>query len=274
MFAKPRALGGGACPGGHWRWVASEFRQDRGLSLVLASPAFSKRVRSNIERAKLLLRMKKDAMISLAPSYVSEFSDVLPQQLIAGLEALGFAGVSETSLGSEKISAAVGTLMNDSKQIEIFSAFRHHAIVYAPIPCEEACPSVAIMERSHMVDVIDMIKGSQRTVALLAPALGAEQTASHEAEELHGSLRHGQSFMTTRCCPAYMRAVEKHVSDMAPVVSDTPTPMHYSAQAAKQADSNAVTVFVGPCIAKSAGGRPGRTDAGVAHGSSALLKKR
>ncbi len=184
----------------------------------------------------------------------------------------------------------------------------YHAIVYVPIPCEEACPVgaiskdetgrekidydqciycgkcmqacpfAAIMERSQIVDVIEKIKTPQRVVAMLAPAiagqfpveygklaaavkalgfddvvevaLGAEQTARHEAAELAHKLKEGQAFMTSSCCPAYMQAVQKHLPEIAGYVSDTPTPMHYTAARVKQYDPQAVTVFIGPCIAK------------------------
>ncbi len=89
---------------------------------VQTCPMGAKRVRSDIQRAKLLLRMKQRVLVSLAPSYVSEFDQTPPEQLIAGLKALGFAGVSETALGAEIISAAVGDRLHDSKQMAISSA--------------------------------------------------------------------------------------------------------------------------------------------------------
>jgi iron only hydrogenase large subunit-like protein len=89
---------------------------------VQTCPMGAKRVRSDIQRAKLLLRIKQRVVVSLAPSHVSEFTEIQPEQLIAGLKALGFAGVSETALGAEKISAAVGERLHDSKQMAISSA--------------------------------------------------------------------------------------------------------------------------------------------------------
>lgn len=89
---------------------------------VQTCPVGAKRVRSDIQRAKLLLRTRKSVLVSLAPSYVSEFADTSPGQLIASLKALGFAGVSETALGAERISAAVDELMQDSRQMSISSA--------------------------------------------------------------------------------------------------------------------------------------------------------
>ncbi|AQT68977.1 Iron hydrogenase 1 [Anaerohalosphaera lusitana] len=184
----------------------------------------------------------------------------------------------------------------------------YHAIVYVPVPCEEACPVGAIakgadgrehidydkctfcgkcmqacpfgaiMERSQMVDVIGKLKSDRKVVAMLAPAMagqfpaefgklcaavramgfdnvmevaeGAAITAEHEANELADRLGDGEQMMTSSCCPAYMETVRKHVPEMAKFVSDTPTPMHYAAKLVKDREPDAVTVFIGPCVAK------------------------
>ncbi|MHC4926606.1 MAG: [Fe-Fe] hydrogenase large subunit C-terminal domain-containing protein [Planctomycetota bacterium] len=89
---------------------------------VQTCPMGAKRVRSDIERAKLLFRMKRRVFVSLAPSFLTEFSDVNPGQLIAAMKALGFEGVSETALGAEQVSAAVADKMNTEKTLAISSA--------------------------------------------------------------------------------------------------------------------------------------------------------
>jgi iron only hydrogenase large subunit-like protein len=47
-----------------------------------------------------------------------------------------------------------------------------------------------------------------------------------------------------------VEAVRRHIPALAPFVSDTPTPMHYTAELVRKEDPEAVTVFVGPCAAK------------------------
>jgi iron only hydrogenase large subunit-like protein len=63
-------------------------------------------------------------------------------------------------------------------------------------------------------------------------------------------MERGEVMMTTSCCPAYVRAVRRHVPELASCISDTRTPMHYTAELAKRADPDCVTVFIGPCLAK------------------------
>ena len=82
-------------------------------------------------------------------------------------------------------------------------------------------------------------------------ALGADMTADCEAAEWKERVMEGgQPFMTTSCCPAYVEAVKKHLPDLAPFVSHTPTPMHNTARWLKDKDPLCVTVFIGPCTAK------------------------
>lgn len=129
-----------------------------------------------------------------------------------------------------------------------------------------------------MLDVLKTLKSSKSAVALLAPAVvgqfpgtleqiasalmklgfsrveevsaGADETVVREAAEWKERIEEGAEFMTTSCCPAYIEAVKKHVPELAPFVSNTPSPMAISAHWIKEADPKDVTVFIGPCVAK------------------------
>ncbi len=72
---------------------------------VLACPAGAKRVRDDLSRARQLLTLKGKVILSLAPSFASEFSGVKPADLAAAIRALGFFGVSETAIGADLVSA-------------------------------------------------------------------------------------------------------------------------------------------------------------------------
>lgn len=101
---------------------------------VQVCPMGAKKVRSDIERVKLLFRMKKHVYASVAPSYLAEFEPVDSSQFIAALKDLGFEGVSETAIGAEQISAAVAARMEKKASVSISSA----------------CPSVVeLIKRYH-----------------------------------------------------------------------------------------------------------------------------
>lgn len=145
--------------------------------------------------------------------------------------------------------------------------------------CAANCPFGAIMARSEIIDVLKAIKEGKRVIAMPAPAImgqfglasiaqiltafikagftdaievavGADITTRNEALELAERMEHGAPFMTTSCCPAYYNAVRKHFPEMQEFVSETLTPMQYTARLLKKQDPNCVTVFIGPCMAK------------------------
>jgi [FeFe] hydrogenase (group B1/B3) len=145
--------------------------------------------------------------------------------------------------------------------------------------CFMACPFGAVMERSQIVGVLSAMKRGEKLVAMVAPAadrqfpgtmeqllaacvkagfadvvevaLGAEKTTRHETEEfLERMERDSKTFMTTSCCPAYVNLVGKHLPELVEHVSLTPSPMVYAHEMVREADPQAKTVFIGPCIAK------------------------
>ncbi len=145
--------------------------------------------------------------------------------------------------------------------------------------CMSNCPFGAMMDKSQLVDVIKhMMAKKRKVVAMYAPAIGAQFkmqagqlegalikagfdkvwevaigadiTADKEAHEFEERMERGDKMMTTSCCPAYVRAVQIHVPELIPCVSETRSPMHYTAELAKKADPDCVTVFIGPCLAK------------------------
>jgi iron only hydrogenase large subunit-like protein len=78
---------------------------------VEVCPNGAKRVRDDLAGTRQLLALKKAVFVSLAPSYVSEFPGIQPAQMIAALKKLGFAGVSETALGAQQVSAQAAALL-------------------------------------------------------------------------------------------------------------------------------------------------------------------
>ncbi|MBO5137580.1 MAG: 4Fe-4S binding protein [Spirochaetaceae bacterium] len=74
---------------------------------VIHCPSHAKHSRDDTARAKHLINQKERVVVSLAPSFISEFSDYTPAQLIAAIKCLGFSDVSETAIGADLVSAQV-----------------------------------------------------------------------------------------------------------------------------------------------------------------------
>lgn len=150
--------------------------------------------------------------------------------------------------------------------------------------CMTACPFGAVMEKSQFIDVLKLLhnanqKNKKPVIAMVAPAIagnqfsgnlkqiatglkllgftniwevagGADIAAKHEALEFAEKMAQGEKMMTSSCCPAYTETVKKHIPELQKYVSTTKTPMHYTAVAVKKNTPDAITVFIGPCIAK------------------------
>jgi len=144
--------------------------------------------------------------------------------------------------------------------------------------CLRACPFGAVMETSQLLDLLRALCAREPAVALIAPSIagqfpgtmgqmvaallrlgftqvievaeGAEEVARLEAREWGERMAQGESFMTTSCCPAYLAAARKHVPELLPHLSSTPSPMRLAAARIRGERPDVTTVFIGPCIAK------------------------
>ncbi|RXQ95608.1 PAS domain-containing protein [Ancylomarina salipaludis] len=103
-------------------------------SCTLVCPVKAKKVRNDLTRVKSLLKRHDKVVVSLAPSYMSEFPNLKDEQLLAALKELGFAHVSETALGAEVVSQRVNEFLEE-KQSGIYIS--------------SACPSVVEMICKH-----------------------------------------------------------------------------------------------------------------------------
>ncbi len=145
--------------------------------------------------------------------------------------------------------------------------------------CEYQCPFGAIADKSSIVDVVKLIKASKnnanyRVYAVVAPAivsqfkyaqagqvysgiralgfydikeaaLGADMVAQKEAKEWAE-----KGFLTSSCCPAFVKYVRHNFPQMADKISTTLSPAAMISKAVKEEDGLAKVVFIGPCTAK------------------------
>ncbi len=147
--------------------------------------------------------------------------------------------------------------------------------------CVYMCPFGAISEKSFILDVIDILKKSEnntkyKVYAVVAPsvssqfsyaklgqvitgikelgfyhvieaALGADLVSYKEAKELRE-----RGFLTSSCCPAFVKYVETQFPQLKDKISHNLSPMAEIASHIKKHDPDCKIVFMGPCTAKKA----------------------
>lgn len=145
--------------------------------------------------------------------------------------------------------------------------------------CVYQCPFGAIMDKSYITHVIDLLKDSDFSkkypvYAVVAPsiasqfkglsvgqivsgiehlgfagaieaALGADLVSYKESLELAE-----KGFLTSSCCPAFVSFVKKNFPDVKDNISTNLSPMATIAKWIKDHEPNSHIVFIGPCIAK------------------------
>lgn len=145
--------------------------------------------------------------------------------------------------------------------------------------CLHKCPFAAIGSKDSIVDVIEAIKSDKPVYAILAPAtegqfgeditmeswrealqqagfddmveagLGGDMTTCSEAEEWLEAYKAGEK-KTTSCCPGFVNMIRKHYPELEDKISTTISPMCAISRMIKAKMPDAVTVFIGPCVAK------------------------
>ncbi|HWT26815.1 MAG TPA: 4Fe-4S dicluster domain-containing protein [Mobilitalea sp.] len=147
--------------------------------------------------------------------------------------------------------------------------------------CVYNCPFGAIVDRSFVLDAIKLLKESDhgqnyKVYAAIAPAivsqftyakieqvvaglkeigfhtvvevaLGADIVADKEAKELAE-----KGFLTSSCCPSFVKYIEINFPDMVQHISHNASPMIELARLIKLTDPTAKVIFIGPCISKKA----------------------
>ena len=147
--------------------------------------------------------------------------------------------------------------------------------------CVYQRPFGAIMDKSYMLNVIDLLRKSEqgrsyKLYAIVAPsissqfnyarlgqvisglkalgfhtvveaALGADMVAEAESRELAE-----KGFLTSSCCPAFVTYIRQSFPQLLPMVSHNLSPMAAIARFIKETTPDAKTIFIGPCTAKKA----------------------
>lgn len=155
--------------------------------------------------------------------------------------------------------------------------------------CADVCDAGAIVRRTDILRLTHMVlerQSGRELYAILAPsfvgqfgesvhdgqlrsalkrlgftdafevALAADITTLREADEYIDRYDHGEKFMITSCCcPAFVKLVEKRMPAIAHLVSHSVSPMIALGRLLKDREPGARVVFIGPCLAKKAESR-------------------
>ena len=150
--------------------------------------------------------------------------------------------------------------------------------------CVYQCPFGAILDKSYILDVINVLKNSKayapesdsKVYAIVAPsissqfsyaklgqvitglkklgfhdvieaALGADMVAMAEAKELSE-----KGILTSSCCPAFVQYIKSQFPKLVDHISHNMSPMAVLAKYIKETTPGAKVVFIGPCTAKKA----------------------
>lgn len=149
--------------------------------------------------------------------------------------------------------------------------------------CVYQCPFGAIVDKSFMMDMLNLLKNSWNNTsyhvyALVAPAVssqfpgvktgqvysaimqlgfydvveaavGADMVSAFEAKEFAETVGE-KGWKTSSCCPAFVDYVEKNYPQFKDHISTAVSPMIAAARAIRAKDPKARIVFIGPCTAK------------------------
>lgn len=145
--------------------------------------------------------------------------------------------------------------------------------------CVYQCPWGAIMDKSFILDAIDLLKKSKnnqeyKIYAVVAPSISSQFTYSNLGQVISGIKKLGfhtvveaalgadmvaydeaaelaqKGLLTSSCCPAFVDYVRNQFPELAQHISHNLSPMATIAKYIKEQDETSKIVFIGPCTAK------------------------
>lgn len=162
---------------------------------VEVCPIGAKKVRNDLAVAANILRNRGNnkVVVSLAPSYTSEFPDIPYNKIVAAIKMLGFDEVSETALGAEKVSNWVSDKIDATKSEkgEIFIS--------------SACPSIVRLIKKYIpaygdsitkcyspllshAKIIKKVWGENTKIIFIGPCISKKSEADMHPELIEAAL--------------------------------------------------------------------------------------
>lgn len=146
---------------------------------VSACPQKAKTVNSRVEEVYSWLQSGKKVVVSLAPSFPAAFTELEPLQVLAGLEAVGFAAVEETAAAALDVAQHYHKLFGNSTTPTISSCcpvvvnlIEMYYPQLAPLLASSVSPMIW---HSHL---LHQTHGSNAKIVFIGPCAGKIQEAT------------------------------------------------------------------------------------------------
>jgi PAS domain-containing protein len=154
----------------------------------------ARHIRPDIDSVKKLIENGGKVIVSLSPSFVSEFYNVKAGQLIAALKKLGFYAVSETAIGADLVSHSIADSIkkarekNSGQKLFLSSAcsavvlyIKRYAPAFVPYLNDRASPMLA-----HAL-MLKKIYGGDCPIVFIGPC-SAKKLEADQMREVNASL--------------------------------------------------------------------------------------
>ncbi|MDO5712965.1 MAG: 4Fe-4S dicluster domain-containing protein [Tissierellia bacterium] len=170
--------------------------------------------------------------------------------------------------------------VNAIEDDEVGRAVINHDKCVACGRCITQCPFGAIADKTQIYQLVKALVSKKKIYAIIAPSfigqfgalttpvqvaeaikllgfedvvevgLGADMTTLHEAKEYLERVPAEIPFMGTSCCYSWSLMIEYNFPELHPYISDSGSPMKYTAEYIKEKDPDAYVTFIGPCTSK------------------------
>lgn len=170
--------------------------------------------------------------------------------------------------------------VNAIEDDELGRAVINHDKCVACGRCITQCPFGAIADKTQIYQLVKALMSNKRIYAIIAPSfigqfgaltkpvqvaeairrlgfedvvevgLGADMTTLHEAKEYLERVPDEIPFMGTSCCYSWSLMIEYNFPELKGHISDSGSPMKYTAEYIKKKDPEAMVTFIGPCTSK------------------------
>lgn len=147
---------------------------------VKTCPSNAKRVRSDIDKAKNLIRAQKDVYVSLAPSWRASFENSA-EKMIALLKKLGFKDVSETALGAQEVSIKTAQMLNETEKGLFISSACPVIVDYIRLYMPEFTKYITPIGSPLMTHakMLKKIYGEDIAIVFIGPCIGKKNEVNY-----------------------------------------------------------------------------------------------